>query len=344
MTALTAPRLPVPGADAEAIALASQVARLFFDREMSKVEIAAKLGISRFRVARLIELARHHGLVRIEFSDIPTQDRELARAIEERWDLDLCAVAVSDTRTDADPSPLARLAASVISELIGPQEVIGIAWGSTLAAVVAELPARSSPKVDVVQLAGSSARVERIRNPGELARILADRLGARHHALFAPAFVKSPELRDALLREPEIQATFHLLDHITLGIVGIGAFSGGRDASSALLQAGVLSKPDLRRLVSEGAVGDLILYPFDREGRFVEDRLTQRAVSVTLDQLRRIPRVVAIAGGERKSEAIAAALTTGIIKILITDEPAAERIVATPRSPRRRRRRADASG
>jgi DNA-binding transcriptional regulator LsrR (DeoR family) len=322
--------IPSPRVDTVAVALASQVARMFFDREMTKVQIAANLGISRFRVARLIEFARQQGLVQIEFRDIPAQDRELARAIEERWRIDLCVVAAAEPGDGEGGPPLARLAAAVITELIGPREIIGIAWGSTLAAVVGELPARTSPDVHVVQLAGSSGRVERIRNPGELARILADRLGGAYHALFAPAFVESPALRDALLREPEIEATVSLFDRVSLAIVGIGAFAEGNDSSSSLVHARVLTDDDLGRLLSEGAVGDLILYPFDADGRFVADQLGGRAVAVTTDQLAGIPRVIAVAGGALKAEAIAGALSTGIVRMLVTDEPAAERIVALP--------------
>lgn len=324
-------KLAIARGDGEAAALASQVARLYFDREMTKVQIAAHLGISRFRVARLIEVARQQGLVRIEFRDIPAQDRELARAVEERWGIDLCIVAVGRPLATGAVAPLARLAASVIPELIGPEEVIGIAWGSTLAAVVAELPPRTSPGVHVVQLAGSSARVERVRDPGQLARILAERLGATYHALFAPAFVESPQLRDALLREPEIHATVELFDRISLAIVGIGAFAGGPGSSSSLVQTRVLTDHDLRRLLGAGAVGDLILYPFDASGRIVADRLAGRAMAITIDQLSRVPRLIAIAGGSRKAEAIAGALSTGIIRILVTDEEAAERIVTLPR-------------
>ena len=125
--------------------LSSQVARLFFDRQMSKVEIASHLGISRFRVARLIEGALADGLVRIEYRDVPVEDRALATAIEERFGLDLCAVAEVADGADA-LAPVARLAGAVIDGLIGPAEVIGIAWGSTMAAVIRELPARTAPR------------------------------------------------------------------------------------------------------------------------------------------------------------------------------------------------------
>ncbi len=300
---------------------------MFFDREMTKVQIASQLGISRFRVARLIESARQRGLVRIEFRDIPRQDRELAKTIEDGWGLDLCVVVAGDPRSDQPLLPLTRLAAAVIVDLIGPDEIIGIAWGSTLAAIVEELRPRTSPGVQVVQLAGSSGRVERIRNPGELARTLAERLGGTYHALFAPAFVELATLRDALLREPEIQDTVSLFDRVSLAIIGIGAFAGGKASSSSLVHSHVLSDKDLERLLLEGAVGDLILYPFDSDGRFVADRLADRAVAVTTEQLVRFPRVIAVAGGANKAAAIAGALSTGMISILVIDEPAARRLV-----------------
>jgi DNA-binding transcriptional regulator LsrR (DeoR family) len=106
------------------------------------------------------------------------------------------------------------------------------------------------------------------------------------------------------MREPEIQATVGLFGRVSLAIIGIGAFAGGRSFSSSLVHSRVLSDKDLSRLLAGGAVGDLILYPFDRDGHFVADQLAERAVAVTTDQLARFPRVIAVAGGARKAEAI----------------------------------------
>ena len=48
------------------VVLAARVARQFYLEGVSKVDIADRLGISRFRVARLLDSARETGLVRIE--------------------------------------------------------------------------------------------------------------------------------------------------------------------------------------------------------------------------------------------------------------------------------------
>src|SRR6266480_180449 len=48
------------------VVLAARVARQFYLEGVSKVDIADRLGISRFRVARLLDSAREAGMVRIE--------------------------------------------------------------------------------------------------------------------------------------------------------------------------------------------------------------------------------------------------------------------------------------
>ena len=301
--------------------LATQVARLFFDRGMTKVEIATHLGISRFKVARLLEGALASGLVRIEYRAAPVEDRVLATALEARFHLDLCAVATSE-------DGVTRLAGSVIDGLIGPTDVVGVAWGSTLAAVVREIPSRPASSIEVVQLAGSSTRFGRGRDAGELARVLADRLGATHRAIYAPAFVERAALRAALLSEPEVAETVARFGALDLAIVGVGAMpSADLDAASSLLRSGVLDDADVARLAAAGAIGDLVVHPFDAAGRFVAPDLAERAIAIGVEDLRRVRRVVAIASGTRKAAAIRGALSTGVVRMLITDGPTARAVL-----------------
>lgn len=323
--------------------LAGQVARLFFDRQMSKVDIAAKLGISRFRVARLVDLALTEGLVRIEFRDMPRTDLDLAKTLEERWGLDLCVAVESSSRPGTLPVEVAQAAAAVLDDMISSGVTVGIAWGSTLSAFVDALPSRQDSSVTVVQLAGSSVRIIRERAPGELARRLADRLGAACLPLYAPAFVESREVRDTLFRQADLRPTVEAFDRVDIALIGIGALGNGRHgAMSSLVQSGVLTGDELASLREGGAIGDLILSPFDREGRFVARELADRSVSISVEQLARAAHVVALAAGRHKAEAIRGALASGIIRILITDTAAARAIVKldswTLREPRAKRR------
>src|SRR5437879_7702196 len=234
--------------------LVLQVARLFIKRKLTNVEIASRLGMSRFRVARLIDQALADGTVRIEFRDDPHQDIALGRAIEDRFGLDLCVVAGRDRPATVDD--VARLAGGVVDGLLSTGEAIGIAWGTTVARVVEAMPVRIDPSIDVVQLAGSSTSLDAATDPGDLTRVLAARLGGRAHRIHAPAFVDSAELRSALTRQPEAADTAARFDHLAVAIVGIGAFGPAttrpprRMSSSSLLRSGALSDSDLARLIA----------------------------------------------------------------------------------------------
>lgn len=186
-------------------------------------------------------------------------------------------------------------------------------------------------------------RIARDENPSEVARRLAERLGAAYHPLYAPAFVESAEMRAALVREPDLRETIALFDRITLAVVGIGAYGTGSSGEhrSALITSGVLGPEDVRLMREEGAVGDLILYPFALDGRFVAASLAGRAVAIAVEQLRRVPRVMAVAGGALKADAIRGALATGIVKILVTDEHAARAMLSEPAGGPERVKRAN---
>jgi DNA-binding transcriptional regulator LsrR (DeoR family) len=327
---MTADRAATGVDEAPAVGLVDQVARLFFERHLTKVEIAGRLRISRFRVARLLDQALANGVVRIEFRDAPAQDRALGRAIKERFGVDRCVVA----ETGGDDAAVARLAADVVDGLLGRGEAIGIAWGSTVGRVVRAMTARDDPAIDVVQLAGSSTTLDAGTDPGDLTLVLAERLGARHHRIHAPAFVESTELRAALIRQPEIAATVGRFDSLTVAVVGIGAFgTSGGVPSSSLLRSGALNADDLQRLAGLGAVGDLLVHAFTADGRFVAPDVTKRAIAISIEQLRRVPNVVAVAAGPAKVAAIGGALATGVVRVLVTDATTAGALLGRGSQP-----------
>lgn len=323
--------------------VAIQVCRLFYDGQLTKIEIGNRLGISRFRVARLLEQARESGLVQIEYGDREMLHPGLAQELSQRFELRLCQVV--RTPTSGDPAEagisVGHVAAAVVSELLARGDVVGLGWGRSVAALVEQLPMRTDLDIDVVQLAGGSARVAFGIDPSELARRAAARLGGFLHALHAPAFVESREIRDALLREPEIVDTARFFDSVTLAVLGIGAPSPAGDDSprSALSIEGVLSPAALAQLLEAGAACDLILHAFDDEGEFVGDELEGRLVAMSVDQFRRVPRVLAVAYGADKGRAMAAALRTGLPTMLVTDEAAAIQAlaIAGPQGSKRRR-------
>jgi DNA-binding transcriptional regulator LsrR (DeoR family) len=109
-----------------------------------------------------------------------------------------------------------------------------------------------------------------------------------------------------------------------MALVGIGAFGDGDPTStSSLVSSGALEPAEFERVRGLGAVGDLVVHAFDRSGTFVAPEISERAMAISVEQLRSVPRVIAIATGEGKTAAIRGALETGVVSILVTDAAAA---------------------
>src|ERR1700676_3102398 len=84
------PRTAVAGP--AAAVLAATIARRFYLDGASKSEIAVELGLSRFKVARMLDQARSSGLVRIELHYEGEIDLDLSVRLGVHYGLQRCLV------------------------------------------------------------------------------------------------------------------------------------------------------------------------------------------------------------------------------------------------------------
>jgi DNA-binding transcriptional regulator LsrR (DeoR family) len=298
-------------------------ARRYFLDGASKSEIAQELGISRFKVARLLDDARRDGIVRIEIGAPPEIDLELSTLLAARYRLtDALVVRTMDGPDEFKREQLGRACAQLLTETLEANDVLGISWGRTLHSMVGHLS--RLPACAVVQIVGSVPTLELDVNSMEVVRRVADCADGPVYPLPVPLLVDSPEMAAALRSDPHVHKTIAMFDQLTEAVVGIGAWTAsGSTVRSALPEelAAVLD--------AAGAVADVCSNVLDASGREIRaGGLPGRLIAITPDQLRAVPNVVAVAGGAQKAPAILAALRSGLIHQLITDEEAARLLLA----------------
>ena len=157
------------------LVLTAAVARRHYLHRQSKVEIAEELGISRFKVARMLDAAREMGLVRIEIVRQGTLDLDASARLQEEFGLrHAMVVDVHDRDAAALRHELGEAAAHLLQDVVTPRDVLGLPWSRTVHAVVGAL--ESLPPVEVVQLTGAivlpdfdSSAVDIVRRASRLA-------------------------------------------------------------------------------------------------------------------------------------------------------------------------------
>lgn len=298
------------------------VARRYYLERWTKSRIAEDLGLSRFKVARLLDQAVETGLVRFEIDEPSDLDSVLSEAVRERFGLRSALVlAGGDLPASALITPIGTVAARLLEEMLLPGQVLGVAWGRTLAATAKALT--RLPPVDVVQAAGSMAGLDYSLNSAELVHRMAGLSGGEAYPLYGPMWVEDATLARQLRAEPTVARTLARQQEIDVLMVGIGSWNPPESCLHSTFP------PAWREAaIARGVRADLCATLIDAEGRAVPGELDETGLAISTDLLRRIPNVVGVGGGVEKAEAIAAVLRGGWVDSLVTGAATARRLLA----------------
>jgi DNA-binding transcriptional regulator LsrR (DeoR family) len=306
---------------AELVLLAA-VARRHYLQNQSKVEIADELGISRFKVARLLESARERGVVRIEIVRQGALDVDASARLQERYGL---RHAVVVEPADHDPGSvrhqLGRAAAELLAEVLEPGDVLGLPWSRMVHAMVGALT--TLPPVEVVQLTGAIALPDFDSSAVDIVRRAARLAGGPARVFYAPFVLDSKASADALRRQPAVAEGMQAAARVTTAVVGIGRWAEGQSTIHDLLDVA-----ERAALARAGVVGELAGVFFDASGKPLRPRVAARLVTIDADVLAGIPEVVAVASGHAKAPAVRAALGGGLVQGLVVDTGLAEALLA----------------
>ena len=309
--------------------LMAKVARMYYSDGLRQTAICERLNIHQSTVSRLLQRAQREGMVRITLSFPSSTHTDVEEELQSRFGLQEAIVVECLEDDDQLAHDLGAAAACYMETTLKPNDIIGIScWSAALLAMVdAMRPMQRWKTTRVVQILGGVGSPDAEVHATQLTRRLANLLGGTATMLPAPGIVGTPKARQVLMRDRFVREVFDLFPSITLALVGIGAVKPSRALASS---GNIFSPQELKLLENNGAVGDICLRFFNQAGDPVASELNGRVISIQLDQLRRARRVVGVAGGTRKTDAIRGALAGQLINVLITDLATAERLLAEP--------------
>lgn len=287
----------------------------------TRIEIADEMGLSRFKVARILEKAVELGIVRVEIVTSDVIDLELSVGLQTRFGLKRALAVVTPSEApEVIQEFLGKVAAQLLTEIVVEGDLLGFTAGRTLNATASYLT--SLAYSDLVALGGVAGPVkehgvEVIRRVGRIA-------GGETWPIFAPLIVQDPVTATALRNDPLISEAFSRFDRVTKGVVAIGSWSPpDSQLYDTAKDFGIADD-----LLSKGVVAELCATLLDRDGNIVS-AVDDRAMSITAEQLRKVPEVIMVGGGPRKTLAVRSAIKSGLIDSVVTDARLAQRLLAS---------------
>lgn len=305
-----------------------RAAELYYEQSLGQQEIARILGCSSATVSRLLSAAQEEGIVRFHIQREGGRVPELSRELRRVFDIREAVVVPSTGSAENDLRAVGEAAAELLLSAIESHSKIGVTWGQTLWHMVQALSAmgRESLRLDgieVMQLSGSLGQGNPEIDGPQLAMRLADLLGGICRLVPAPALVDSMELRDMLMRQPQVAMALSRAAQPDIVIQGIGCLE---PALCSLQRAGYLSDAQRQAAIAAGAVGHLFARMIDAQGNEVGG-YSERVIGIDLDSIRRARLSIGISASTAKVPAILAAIRARLFNTIVIDEASARQVL-----------------
>ncbi|MFC7678443.1 sugar-binding transcriptional regulator [Paenibacillus sp. GCM10028914] len=303
--------------------LSIEVSRLYYMLDYSQQDIATKLGVSRPTVSRLLQHAKEQGYVRISIVD-PLEDHDaLGERIKQRYNLDRVLVCYSPINEYSEiQKHISKKTAEYLHETVQDADIIGVTWGTTMHAVALQLQSKSVKGVEVVQLKGGVSHSHVNTYAAEIVNLFADAYQTIARYLPLPVIFDSVVVKEMVEKDRHIQRIIQLGKQANIAVFTVGTVK----EDSLLFRLGYLSSDEQKLLQQQGA-GDICSRFFDAQGNICSEDINNRTIGIDLEDLKHKDKSILVAGGQRKIDAIKAALIGRYANVLVTDQFTAQALL-----------------
>lgn len=287
---------------------------MYYENEMGQNEIAQKLGISRPTVSKLLKEAKERGYLRIEIVGPQEQNcYKLERELEEKFGLKE-AIVVEDKHDDIfQKEELGAEVAKYLYRIIQEGDIIGVSMGTTLKMIPQYAKVKRFNKIEFIPLVGGIGEADMTTHSNQLVVELSKGMGGKFKLLHGPAIVSNENIINILRQDKNIKDVFKAMDKMNIAVVGIGS---PIDENSNVIKNGYFNSKDVETFKERKAAGDICLNVYDIDGNIQNYEYNKCVFGMNIEKLRDVDKVVGIACGMEKLNAVIGAINGNYVNVL----------------------------
>ncbi|HFW3114353.1 TPA: sugar-binding transcriptional regulator [Salmonella enterica subsp. diarizonae serovar 61:r:-] len=296
--------------------LLTEIAVAYYCDEITQEEIANKFGLSRIKVGRLLKRAKEEGIVEINVRYHPVFSTQLEKQLKERFPVSRALIALDHHDEEEQRRQVASLVSAYLNNVLKDNVVVAVGQGRNVASVAESSGVIQGRDCRFICGIGGTHRPGDVINADHISRLLAKKFGGSSESLYAPAYVENIQLKELLLQNGTIKETLDRARKADIALVGIGDMN----EESYMVKLGWFTPHEINDAsLNQGVIGDIAGYDFfNSRGEHVNTVMDNRVIGLSVEELRQIPCVIAIASENTKAMAIMGALRTGAIDIIAT--------------------------
>lgn len=249
---------------------------------------------------------------------IPQLEEELRQALNIE---NVIIVPENSTESNIIIKEMGNITFERLKDNLKNGDIIGITGGSTMAKV-AEMGLSDNIKRDIVVVPARGGLGKDLNTQSNsIAAKLAEALGGSYRLLYIPDNLEE-EAMEQMLKNKEINELVNLIENMNTLLFGIGR-------ADTMAKRRNLSQKKIDSLLDKGSVAEAFGHFFNIEGKEIWEYKT---IGLSLKRFKSLGKLIGVAGGEEKAEAIMAISSLNANMTLVTDESCAKRILKIRRN------------
>lgn len=295
----------------------SKIAKMYYLESMTQKQIGDNLGLSRIAISRALKRCIDEGIVEIKIKEYESYE-DVEKRLKEKYQNKLFKVVPYSSDSIKQLDLLSIGAEEILPDIIDKSDNIGVGWGKTLS----KLSLKSNkkyPEKTFVSMIGGYGNVPYELHSNQITSKLSETFNAKSKLLLTPTIIEEKSLKENILKERSIKEVFDMYDKLDCAIVSIG--NPLDNSATNMYRSGYYKPNDISQLEKEDICCDILSSVFlDRTGKERHIAILDRTINISAKDYKKIPRKIAVSGGEDKLFSIYLSLENGYIDYLVTDE------------------------
>lgn len=301
-----------------------EIAQMYYEEGAKQVDVAKKFNISRSLVSKYLTKARDLGLVEIIIHDEQLHPyNQLENRLKNTLNLSE-VIIISSVGETLLKKKLGHATEKYLTRILTENSIVGISAGTTVKEVATSVTGKiNMPNVTFAPMVGGLGTDHTDFQANVICDIFSKQFGAKKVELHVPVVVDSIDAKKVFMEQRYIKENFELVKKADIALVGIG----GKPVYSTMTKY-YFDEVD-EEIINDNSdvIGDICYNFIDSEGELSHTEWNKRALTIDLEDLKKIPNVIAITGGSDKVEAVIASSKSGLINTLVTDANTAKQIL-----------------
>lgn len=296
------------------------VARMYYEQNLTQNEIAKALSISRPSISKMLTEAKTLGIVKITITSPLEPNEELLKNMKESFNLKGGLIVHGATSEKINNAFITNESAIYIMNKLTKANKIGLGWGKMINSIIKKIRETSSVKTSgiICPLLGNSVTPYEEYHPDSLVRKLGEKLGLKPFYIYSPTLFESKEEFEGFSNLENQKIINNLWSSLDIAILNIDNHPSVPDFATALRFG--------KSLYSEKIIGHMISYYYNIHGEILNSS-SDYTNHISLLDLKNTKRVIGVCSSDTNVKSVIGALRTGIITHLIIDEDLANKVL-----------------